>query len=91
MAERRDLGSRSGGCLVRSQLWSPAELRLPHAQLRPGHRARCPARALAPCGTRGVLGSARKPQGRTRNYDPGAGALPAQERQRRTRTPSQAV
>lgn len=53
MAERRDLGSGGGDCRVRSQLWSPAELRLPHAQLRPGPRARCPARALAPCGTEG--------------------------------------
>lgn len=41
---------------MRSPLWSPTGLRLPHAQLRPGPRARCPARALVPCGTQGLTG-----------------------------------
>lgn len=49
-----------------------------------------PARLLR-VGHRGSLGSVRNPQGRTRDYDPGAGAMPAQERQWRTRTPSLAV
>lgn len=57
MAERRDLGSGGGGgCRVRSPLWIPAGLQFPHAQLRPGPRARCPACALAPCGTQGLTG-----------------------------------
>lgn len=70
------------------------------ARLSSGSRTRssgpAPERGVRPArllraGPRGVLGSARNPQGRTRDYDPGAGAMPAQKRQRRTRTPSQAV
>lgn len=46
-----------------------------------------PARLLR-AGHNGALGSVRNPQGRTTDCDPGAGAMRAQERQWRTRTPS---